>query len=90
MQEGDFVRTMSRIVHSQGEEFRPFFEEAIELIKTECADEVQDTSPSQQMICTDYAYMIAKALQAKDSDKVKEEIQTLKTSLNLEKLLQGK
>ena len=46
MQEGDFVRTMSRIVHSQGEEFRPFFEEAIELIKTECADEVQDTSPT--------------------------------------------
>ena len=42
------------------------------------------------MICTDYAYMIAKALQAKDSEKVKEEIQTLKTSLNLEKLLQGK
>ena len=90
MQEGDFVRTMSRIVHSQGEEFRPFFEEAIELIKTECADEFQDTSSSQQMICTDYAYMIAKALQAKDSEKVKEEIQTLKTSLNLEKLLQGK
>ena len=90
MQEGDFVMTMSRMVHSQGEEFRPFFEEAIELIKKECADEVQDTSPSQQMIRTDYAYMIAKALQAKDSEKVKEEIQTLKTSLNLEKLLQGK
>ena len=89
MHEGDFVRTMLRIVHSQGEEFRPFFEEAIELIKTECADEVQDTSSSQQMICTDYAYMIAKALQAKDSDIVKEEIQTLKTSLNLENLLQG-
>ena len=90
MQKGDFVRTMSRIVHSQGEEFRPFFEKAIELIKTECADEIQDTSSSQQMICTDYAYMIAKALQAKDSEKVKEKIQTLKTSLNLEKLLQGK
>ena len=90
MEETEFVKTMSRIVHSQGEEFRPFFEEAIKLIKTECADEVKDTSSNQQMICTDYAYMIAKALKDKDSEKVKEEIQLLKTSLNLEKLLQGK
>ena len=88
MQEGDFIRTMSRIVNSQGQEFRPFFEEAIQLIKTECMPEVEETSSSQQMICTDYAYMIAKALQAKDSEKVKEEIQTLEASLHLERLLQ--
>ena len=87
MQEGDFIRTMSRIVNSQGQEFRSFFEEAIQLIKTECISEVDQTSSNQQMICTDYAYMIAKALQAKDSEKIKEEIQTLKTSLQLETLL---
>ncbi len=33
MEEAEFVKTMSKIVHSQGEEFRPFFEEAIDLIK---------------------------------------------------------
>ena len=87
MQEGDFIRTMSRIVNSQGQEFRLFFEEAIQLIKTECMTEVEEKSLNQQMIYTDYAYMIAKALQAKDSEKVKEEIQTLKTSLHLERLL---
>lgn len=87
MQEVDFIRTMSRIVNSQGQEFRPFFEKAIQLIKTECMPEVEETSSNHQMICTDYAYMIAKALQAKDSEKVKEEIQTLKSSLHLEKLL---
>ena len=41
MEEAEFVKTMSRIVHSQGEEFRPFFEEAIGLIKEEFADDVK-------------------------------------------------
>ena len=36
MEEAEFVKTMSRIVHSQGEKFRPFFEEAINLIKKPC------------------------------------------------------
>ena len=55
MEEAEFVKTMSRIVHSQGEEFRPFFEEAIGLIKEEFADEIDLKSSEQQMIFTDYA-----------------------------------
>ena len=50
MEETEFVKTMSRIVHSQGEEFRPFFEEAIGLIKKEFADEIDLKSSEQQMI----------------------------------------
>ena len=90
MEEAEFVKTMSRIVHSQGEEFRPFFEEAIGLIKEEFADEINLKSSEQQMIFTDYAYMIAKALQSKNKGKVEEEIMTLKSSLYLEQMLKGK
>ena len=90
MEETEFVKTMSRIVHSQGEEFRPFFEEAIGLIKKEFADEINLKSSEQQMIFTDYAYMIAKALQSKNKGKVQEEITTLKTSLYLNQLLSKK
>ena len=90
MEEAEFVKTMSRIVHSQGEEFRPFFEEAIGLIKEEFAEEIDLKSSEQQMIFTDYAYMIAKALQSKNKGKVEEEIMTLKSSLYLEQMLKSK
>ena len=90
VEEADFVKTMSRIVHSQGEEFRPFFEEAIGLIKEEFADEIDLKSSEQQMIFTDYAYMIAKALQSQNNGKVEEEIMTLKSSLYLEQMLKSK
>ena len=49
MEEAEFVKTMSRIVHSQGEEFRPFFEEAIGLIKEEFAEEIDLKSGSVQV-----------------------------------------
>ena len=42
------------------------------------------------MIFTDYAYMIAKALQSKNKGKVEEEIMTLKSSLYLNQLLSKK
>ena len=42
------------------------------------------------MIFTDYAYMIAKALQSKNKIKVQEEIMTLKSSLYLEQMLKSK
>ena len=90
MEEAEFVKTMSRIVHSQGEEFRPFFEEAIGLIKEEFAEEIDLKSSEQQMIFTDYAYMIAKALQSQNKTKVQEEIMTLKSSLYLEQMLKSK
>ena len=90
MEETEFVKTMSRIVHSQGEEFRPFFEEAIGLIKKEFADEIDLTSSEQQMIFTDYTYMIAKALQSKNKGKVQEEIMTLRSSLYLDELFSKK
>ena len=90
MEEAEFVKTMSRIVHSQGEKFRPFFKEAIGMIKKEFANEIDQKSSEQQMIFTDYAYMIAKALQSKNKGKVEEEIMTLKSSLYLEKLLKIK
>ena len=83
MEEAEFVKTMLRIVHSQGEEFRPFFEEAIGLIKEEFAEEIDLKSSEQQMIFTDYAYMIAKALQSKNKGKVQEEIMTPPTMLSL-------
>ena len=90
MEEAEFVKTMSRIVHSQGEEFRPYFEEAIGLKKKEFADENDLESSEQQIIFTDYTYMIAKALQSKNIGKVQEEIMTLKSSLFLEKILNNK
>ena len=90
MQEAEFIKTMSRIVHSQGEEFRPFFEEAIDLIKEEFADEIDLKSSEQQMIFTDYAYMIAKALQSQNKKKVHDEMMTLKSSLFLEQMLKSK
>ena len=90
MEETEFVKTMSRIVHSQGEEFRPFFEEAIGMIKEEFADEIDLKSSEQQMIFTDYAYMIAKALQSQNKGKVQEEILTLRSSLYLNHLLTKK
>ena len=90
MEETEFVKTMSRIVQSQGEDFRPFFEEAIGLIKKEFADEIDLKSSEQQMIFTDYAYMVAKALQSKNKGKVQEEIMTLKSSLYLNQLLSKK
>ena len=42
------------------------------------------------MIFTDYAYMIAKALQSQNKGKVEEEIMTLKSSLYLEQMLKSK
>ena len=90
MEEAIFVKTMSRIIHSQGEDFRPFFEEAIDLIKKEFADEINLKSAEQQMIFTDYAYMIAKGMQSKNKGKVQEEIMTLKSSLYLEQMLKSK
>ena len=90
MEEAEFVKTMSRIVHSQGEEFRPFFEEAIDLIKGEFADKTDLKSSEQQMIFTDYAYMIAKALQSQNKEKVQDEMMTLKSSLFLEQMLKSK
>ena len=90
MEEAEFVKTMSRIVHSQGEDFRSFFEEAICLIKKEFADEIDLKSSEQQMIFTDYAYMIAKALQSQNKGKVQEEIMTLKSSLYLNQFLSNK
>ncbi len=90
MEETEFVKTMSRIVHSQGENFRPFFEEAIGLIKKEFAEEIDLKSSEQQMIFTDYAYMIAKALQSQNKEKVQEEMMTLKFSLYLNQLLSKK
>ena len=89
MEEAVFVKTMSRIVHSQGDEFRPFFEEAIGLIKEEFADEIDLKSSEQQIIFTDYAYMIAKALQSQNKDKVQDEMMTLKSSLYLEQMLKS-
>ena len=47
-------------------------------------------SSEQQMIFTDYAYMIAKALQSQNKLKVEEEIMTLKSSLYLEQMLKKK
>ena len=90
MEEAEFVKTMSRIVHSQGEEFRSFLEEAIDLIKEEFADEIDLKSSEQQMIFTDYAYMIAKALQSQNKEKVQDEMITLKSSLFLEQMLKSK
>ena len=62
----------------------------IDLIKEEFAEEIDLKSSEQQMIFSDYAYMIAKALQSKNKGKVQEEIMTLKSSLYLEQMLKSK
>ena len=55
MEETEFLKTMSRIVHSQGEEFRPFFEEAIGLIKEEFAEEIDPVSYTHLTLPTIYS-----------------------------------
>ena len=55
----------------------------------EFPDEIDLKSSEQQMIFTDYAYMIAKALQSKNKGRVQEEIMTLKSSLYLEQMLKS-